>query len=704
MLKRNACRNSAEAKSGQACMATRVLHDLILAFVIIGPGTSPPRLVLLARRRAHVSGGRNHGSPNRYSPRKRVGKASQTPQAGSGIVDRRPVAASTCYGAAIGLGVVFCARCAPAAGGERVAACSEPELPYRIYHGGSSMFRRHSILTLCIVVVTTSLTCADAHAGCCDWLFGRTNSPYVAGYAPYGAYRYGLNAPVTSTSAYRAAYPTSAAVVAPANGVYQSQMRSYDNPSVYTGRPVIASQSNSQTSYSLPVTGTTAPLTTVAPTYASNYSGAGMFGRTVPVVPLAGRLRGPATTSNPFYGTGNLYPQPPTPQAATSGVYQSAYPPVTTSVTTVPTGLPPSALPAAPVAPLFSDAPQPRVGGLARFFGSRLGTNYRSSYYRAPVTYYRPVTSVDPVSGTTVTVQQPCTSYVQQLQRTPYSSLQPGLAAPPVVPPTTTPGCQTSFPGYAAAPLGASSVPITPYGGSPLPSTLPSQPAAIGQVGGYSSTNDRLVVPIPSTDQPGYYQQPGGAANTAPLTGAAAADSQPVDQPRLESNRPSDSEPWWQRDDATTDSDDESNPSNESAGPSSYLQQLDFDDRTVRNAGPNDHSVRQVQSLTDVRPIAAPEGFENPFQQRSQPQPAGQQGWDRSATPVHGEPSTRELVAPPLPPAETETRYGAESYSASIHVSAPVREAKLRKPAIRLGSPATDPAPPKRDDTWYSSK
>jgi hypothetical protein len=44
---------------------------------------------------------------------------------------------------------------------------------------------------------------------------------------------------------------------------------------------------------------------------------------------------------------------------------------------------------------------------------------YASQYYRAPTTYYRPVTSFDPRLGTTVTTLQPCTSYQYQAQRVP---------------------------------------------------------------------------------------------------------------------------------------------------------------------------------------------------------------------------------------------------------------------------------------------
>lgn len=44
---------------------------------------------------------------------------------------------------------------------------------------------------------------------------------------------------------------------------------------------------------------------------------------------------------------------------------------------------------------------------------------YASQYYRAPTTYYRPVTTFDPRLGTTVTSLQPCTSYQYQAARVP---------------------------------------------------------------------------------------------------------------------------------------------------------------------------------------------------------------------------------------------------------------------------------------------
>ncbi len=58
--------------------------------------------------------------------------------------------------------------------------------------------------------------------------------------------------------------------------------------------------------------------------------------------------------------------------------------------------------------------------GLPQTNGGFLPTGaYASQYYKAPTTYYRPVTSFDPSLGTTITSLQPCTSYQYQAQRVP---------------------------------------------------------------------------------------------------------------------------------------------------------------------------------------------------------------------------------------------------------------------------------------------
>jgi hypothetical protein len=52
---------------------------------------------------------------------------------------------------------------------------------------------------------------------------------------------------------------------------------------------------------------------------------------------------------------------------------------------------------------------------------------YDTQWARTPVTYYRPVTAFDPRYGTTVTSQQPCTSYQYQAQRVPVIAPRPLL-------------------------------------------------------------------------------------------------------------------------------------------------------------------------------------------------------------------------------------------------------------------------------------
>jgi hypothetical protein len=46
-------------------------------------------------------------------------------------------------------------------------------------------------------------------------------------------------------------------------------------------------------------------------------------------------------------------------------------------------------------------------------------TNYNTSYFAVPTTYYRPVTTTDPRTGQSVTTMMPCTSYQQQALRSP---------------------------------------------------------------------------------------------------------------------------------------------------------------------------------------------------------------------------------------------------------------------------------------------
>ncbi len=506
--------------------------------------------------------------------------------------------------------------------------------------------RRTLIFLLAAVASLTTNRHADA-GRFCDWLFGRSQPPVVVGYAPYAAgyapYAVGY-APAAGQPVIRqrVVMPTAQPVTTPlstggpantaaTSGAYQAQRPAYDNPSVYTGLPVIMAPGPTQTSYRLP---TAAPVATqaapvltqpapvvmqAAPTVSAYRPVVEAYRQTNNTVPLTRVLRGgAATTSNPFYGTGNVYPN-----NYQTLRYPAAYP--TTAATVV--------------------APQPR-GGLSRFFGS-WGTNYRSSYYRTPITYYRPVTSVDPVTGTTVTVQQPCTSTVQQLRRTPYNSLF-AQGAPLVTPaPSSSCGSGCTSPAAPSTYLGPA-VTTTPFSGA-------QTHGGVGQVGGIASPSDRNVMPIPSTDpsylqQPAYPQTPGYTPNTQPLTGpppttGGSGDLQPVPQPQMESKRPSVGEP------AKPEVED------------SYWGSRNAEEKTASK------SLQPSNSYSDLRPIEAPADYQSPFARRWQSPRA-------AVEPVADE----ELSAPPLLPRPADDKFDLRgTNSASVRVSVPVREATVTR-------------------------
>lgn len=549
----------------------------------------------------------------------------------------------------------------------------------------------------CLIAALTLIpTAFAAHRAdaCCltDWLFGRTTphavgcapyavgyTPYAAGYAPYavgyapyavgyapsaavpgyatnGAYQANLPAaepwvaPATTLSP--AAPPTTTSVLSPnwggtlplsSSGVYQTQRPalSYDNPSVYTGLPA------------------TAPVP-AAP------------------APVVSAYRGNAAASS-YLGAANTYPS--TYAAAQVPIAPGLPQPVGT-----PTGAPVTALPATPVAPLFPPTP-PQPSGLSRFFGSMFGTNYRTSYYRAPVTYYRPATTVDPVSGTTVTVQRPCTSYVQQVQRTPYSSLQvpQHTAAPTYIQPATE--CAPTAYGNA-------------YG---APNGLSSSPSPIGQVGATALPDSgSLTVPIPSTGPPtaptmappttgvpSYDGSSGYGPNAAPLTGPppsavtrprGSGDAAPVDQPTLRNRQPADTNGDRRESEETREPAD--------SPPKSYWELQNAEDSTAM--------IRSTRGAGMVaQPIPAPDGFVSPSESRlNRPSPLH--------TPKPADGGERSFEAPPLPPRSLDA---VDRGPESNWVTAPVREASAigRRPADR--TPAhPEPQPIPRDTTWTAAR
>lgn len=76
--------------------------------------------------------------------------------------------------------------------------------------------------------------------------------------------------------------------------------------------------------------------------------------------------------------------------------------------------------PAAPVVP----AAAPSAGGI---FG---GGAFRTAWVQVPVTVYRPVATIDPATGATVSTTQACTTYRWQLRRVPASLVHPAYNMP----------------------------------------------------------------------------------------------------------------------------------------------------------------------------------------------------------------------------------------------------------------------------------
>jgi hypothetical protein len=525
-------------------------------------------------------------------------------------------------------------------------------------------------VSIALLTMLTSSAVARETTACCftDWLCGRSATPYAVGYVPVAAPIYSsayaplvptanVAAPTSyssgyvplTTSPYAASYPGLPASGLPAAST--SVLRPAVEPAPVLSSGVYQSQrpayfDNSSVYTGLPVTGNApasyaAPLTSYQSVAPTNY--------------VAG--------------------------------YAAAQPP------TAAPGLPMGALPAAAVAPVYAEPPR----GLARFHGSWIRTNYRTSYYNAPITYYRPVTSIDPVSGTTVTVQQPCTSYVQQVQRTPYQSLQfaqPALPAPAA-------GCQAEAP---AGDCGSSPYAIAPS--TYAPSTY--APSTYGPASGVSQAgavgpSDLSAVPIPSTLPQGLQASPGYTPGLAPLTGAPATtapwsappaamppaispsganDRAPVGQPRLENYPPANG--------GTSGSSSEGGTSGDAtdSAPKSYWQLPNADDSTAlirpreqrytTDSDPVSLSGGASLGGANAEPIAAPEDYVSPFRSRQLQLPAA---------------ASDSFEAPPLP---THSNSPLDGSSVANRRVVPVREAALlRTPSART------PAPIQRDSDWY---
>ncbi len=560
---------------------------------------------------------------------------------------------------------------------------------------------------------------ADA---CCltDWLFGRTTTPYYAGYAPLQTgplvttpivtSNYGGNFAQPYASNYATAY-TSQPLLLPAqtNGVFQAQRPAFgqvqpagvlplNNPSVYTGMPTEATV---QAAYSIPTS--YAASNFASPIYASPNDAL-----------VTNNYRGAVPVGGSYLGASNTYPRT-TIQSNLQTSFQN--PAMTT-------------LPATNVAPLFAPAPA-TGGGLGQFFGSLFGTNYRSSYYQAPVTYYRPVTSVDPMSGTTVTMQQPCTSEITQVQRSPYSSLFAGPSAPIQSTPIQSAPIQYGTPTYT----------LPSDCNQPMAYGSPSGQSGVAQTGAFDTAPGQFTVPIPSTApqmtspyaQQGFEQQGFSGANAgtqpmqSPLTGSPTqprsqsnGDMTPLEQPRLETYRapeanfaPPPTTPQQAAPQQTAPSSDEwynsdrylAPPKTEpiqpttpdptpKPAPKSFWQLQDSDDSTAMiRPESTPRPVMTPPSFTAAEPIRALDPEPSPFELRDA---------------AKASPATSNFQAPPLPPATTYDPFGNSRADVRPTRPIPVREAALvREQSKPVAPPAPiEPSPIKptqRDARWFTN-
>lgn len=359
---------------------------------------------------------------------------------------------------------------------------------------------RHALLAL-LASTGGSVTAA---AGCLDWLFGHrttVNQPHVAGFAPPATTAAAVPMVTTDPAGQAVAAQMPPNVALPQAAMQPQHMQ---NPSVLSGMPVNPS----------------------APRVSA------FRGATPPVAP---------SPTAPLGGT-TMMPAPQTSFNAAAAFQGQAGAPGT---------IHPMQVPAAPL-------PAPRVGLLGILFGNR----YRTTYNNVPTTVYRPVQTVDPSTGQRVVVQQPCTTTTQQVQRTPYTALQPAPTPPPHY---GGPACGTegfhapqrfhSPQAYQPAPSYQGSQ--TPY--SPQAQDAPQPPgvttttdSGISQAGASSDPwgGGSQVSPIPSTapsTQPlrgapstpppssSYDDRRGG--DDPPRRDQPSGDEAEVEQPRLQSSQ-----------------------------------------------------------------------------------------------------------------------------------------------------------------------
>ncbi len=166
---------------------------------------------------------------------------------------------------------------------------------------------------------------------------------------------------------------------------------------------------------------------------------------------------------------------------------------------------------------------------------------YRTNYANTPVTYYRPVQVMDPVSGSPTTVLQPCTGYEWQARRTQTYRLFPWFGQNSA--PQTTgycpagsncgTGCGSYGGATGAAPYYVPNATTTPAAVPYSPYATPTPPSGIFPSGPTTIAPPATYTPG-STVTPGTTFNPGVSvpSNTLPGTGVPPASLAPsLNQP-----------------------------------------------------------------------------------------------------------------------------------------------------------------------------
>ncbi|HBE69889.1 MAG TPA: hypothetical protein DDW52_17215 [Planctomycetaceae bacterium] len=278
--------------------------------------------------------------------------------------------------------------------------------------------------------------------------------------------------------------------------------------------------------------------------------------------------------------------------------------------------------------PVFSGPGYAPPSGLPTTVTPRVPTtysyvpNYRTNYYRAPVTYYRPLMKADPTTGAQTVHMAPCTSYEYQTQRIPtwgQSTYYGNFAtqAPIVSPPAGTtytlprgglPLTQSTAPAISSPaasnyttlqppitsmpPSTASTYPTSPYGTSPYsvaPSTYygTTTGGCTGSAPAYAPPPGLTAPPAPTTAppaNPGIFPPENDPANTRPsLSGG------PISSPESSASSLANSAPTAKRF-SVTETREASTPSFEAA----------------RNSEP----PRLPSRTPSTKPIPAPRDFD----------------------------------------------------------------------------------------------